>query len=133
MVNDFLVQRAPKRFRLGQWLQALEVEVLEDIQTKLDMFLSNTGPDHAAEDLILAVDLLSCAEERCEVQLTDKQIHHRLLVWFQGGLMEKLRRRGVARMTGELSIDPAQTMPVDLDEQLTQQILQAGSAPRRKS
>lgn len=128
LVGDFLKTWPRTRaFRLGVWLASLDLATLEDVQTKLDMFLGAEGPDHAGEDLLIAVDLLSCAEAGEPIELTDQDMKLRLLAWFEAGLLEKLSRHGLAKLHAPASIDPASRVQVSVSEELKQQL--ADQAP----
>ncbi len=123
LVGDFLKNKDEDSvFLLGHWLSSLDTPTLEDLQTKLDMLLGDDSADHAAEDLIAAVGLLSHAERGYPVELSAEDIRLRLIALFQCGLVEKLSRGGVAKLTGTLSIDPDVAPPVELDARLSQRL-----------
>lgn len=125
LVGDFLKTRsADGTFRLGAWLATLDQPTLEDVQTKLDMFLTSGGPDHAGEDLLIAVDLLSSAEAGEPVELSDLDMKHRLVAWFEAGLLEKLSRHGLATLHAPASIDPTKGPQATISESLLAQVAQ---------
>lgn len=111
MVGAYLRNHESTKFLLGDWLRALELSTLEDIQTKLDMFLHDEGPDHAAEDLIAAVDLMSSAEIGELTALTDKQIHERLFTWYESNMLEKLHRVGMVQLKETASLSRTRSVP----------------------
>jgi hypothetical protein len=120
LLGDYLKSHPrASQFKLGHWLASLDGETLEDIQTKLDQFLAGGGPDHAGEDLIVTVDLLTAAEMGKFAPAGD-DTKLRLLAWFEAGLMSKLSRAGLVRMTGVASIDPNVPCPVQVPPEVLQ-------------
>jgi len=119
LVGDYLELHGERPFLLGDWLATLELAEMEDIQVKLDMLLAGGGPDHAAEDLVLAVRLLSAAElgvPEC-AGLSDTQTLQRLGAWHEANLLERLYRAGLVKLPFGLSVDPAvRRDPQFLDE-----------------
>lgn len=131
MVGDYLKDRKGSAFGLGTWLAGLDQESLEDVQLKLDTFLQAKGPDHAAEDLIVAVDLMSSAEAGSMVELTDKQIHARMFVWHEANLLEKLSRIGMVVINEPLRLSAENRPTVTFDETFSQTLF--ASIPREVS
>lgn len=108
MAGDYLELHGQSAFRLGAWLAQLDIEELDDIQLKLEQFLHGQGPEHAGEDLVSCVRLLSLAEAggRSE-ELDSTQMWKHLNGWHEANLFEKLRRRALLELAEPLSIDPS--------------------------
>ena len=110
LAGDYLFHAHAQPFRLGDWLGLVGLSELEDIQCKLEQFLAGGGPDHAAEDLVTCVRLVSLAElgsDGALPQFTEHQTLERLQVWHEANMLEKLRRRGMVAFSEGMSIDPA--------------------------
>lgn len=110
LAGDYLFHAHAQPFRLGDWLGLVGLSELEDIQCKLEQFLAGGGPDHAAEDLVACVRLVSLAEQGADgalPQFTEQQTMARLHAWHEANMLEKLRRREMVAFSEGLSIDPA--------------------------
>jgi hypothetical protein len=104
LVCDFLRTMPPGPVVLGTWLETLDDFTLEDIQVKLDMLLRNEGPDHAAEDLTIAVTLLSESHLPPGQQLATSEVYRRLVAWHEANLLDKLRRKKLVVLHEALSL-----------------------------
>lgn len=110
LAGDYLFHAHTQPFLLGDWLGLMGLSELEDIQCKIEQFLAGGGPDHAAEDLVACVGLVSMAETGGQPEsagLTAEQTMQRLKGWHEANMLEKLRRRELVYLTAGLSIDPA--------------------------
>lgn len=105
----YLADHGREAFLLGDWLGTLALSDLEDIQNKLEQLLADTGPDHAAEDLVSAVRLLTAAESGDDPfsDMAQTEMLARLHAWHAANLLEKLRRNHLVALPEGLSIDPA--------------------------
>jgi hypothetical protein len=109
LAGDYLANGPAQPYRLGDWLGLVGLSELEDIQCKLEQFLGGAGPEHAAEDLIACVHLVSMAEAGAagKPRLGENEVVARLQVWHEANMLEKLRRRELVSFSEGLSIDPA--------------------------
>jgi hypothetical protein len=110
LAADYLSHAHAYPFCLGDWIGLISLSDLEDIQYKLEQFLAGGGPDHAAEDLMMGVRLVSMAEAGANgsvPHLSSSQVFARLASWHEANMLEKLRRRELVFLKAGLSIDPA--------------------------
>jgi len=106
---SFLSTRPPRQgFVLGDWLQALDGEMLEHLSTLSETALHNPKSLELALQDLLAVVVFALAAERkaAGVELSTGQIHDGLVTLGIAAGLEGLRRKGVVEFEGPLSIEP---------------------------
>jgi hypothetical protein len=109
LAGRYLADHFPDSFLLGDWLGTLALSDLEDIQGKLEQLLAGAGPDHAAEDLVSAVRLLTAAESGGDGfgDMSEHEMAARLAAWHEANLLEKLRRTHMVALPRGLALNPA--------------------------
>jgi hypothetical protein len=112
---SFLSHRPGRQgFVLGDWLQALDGEMLEHLSMLSETALHNPQSMELALQDLLAVVVYAVAAERkaMGVELSTGQIHDGLVMLGIAAGLEGLRRKGVVEFETPLSIEPDATTAV---------------------